>query len=116
MNNYTTSQEKFWSEEIGQAYLEKNLFEPELRKEKRGEGPMLPGSGGSGEADGLFGITPDMMKNILTLGLGSVFTLSALKQSFKVFGKKLLRGGIVASIISLNSSISLIFNLIISLR
>ena len=37
MNNYTTSQEKFWSEEIGQAYMEHNKFEPELRKEKRKE-------------------------------------------------------------------------------
>ena len=73
----------------------------ELKKEKKSDGaPMLPGSG-QGSADGLFGLTPDMMKNILTLGLGSVFTVAGLKAAFKAFGKKLLRGGIVASIISL---------------
>ena len=42
----------------------------ELRKEKKTEGaPMLPGSG-QGSADGLFGLTPESMKNLLTLGLG----------------------------------------------
>ena len=73
----------------------------ELRKEKKTEGaPMLPGSG-QRSADGLFGLTPDMMKNILTLGLGSVFTVAGLKTAFKAFGKKLLKGGIVASILTL---------------
>ena len=73
----------------------------ELRKEKKTEGaPMLPGSG-QGSADGLFGLTPESMKNLLTLGLGSVFTVAGLKTAFKAFGKKLLRGGIVASIITL---------------
>jgi len=73
----------------------------ELRKEKKSEGaPMLPGSG-QASADGLFGLTPESMKNLLTLGLGSVFTVAGLKAAFKTFGKKLLRGGIVASIITL---------------
>ena len=73
----------------------------ELRKERKSEGaPMLPGSG-QASADGLFGLTPESMKNLLTLGLGSVFTVAGLKAAFKTFGKKLLRGGIVASIITL---------------
>ena len=73
----------------------------ELRKEKKTEGaPMLPGSG-QGSADGLFGLTPESMKNLLTLGLGSVFTVAGLKTAFKAFGKKLLKGGIVASILTL---------------
>ena len=75
----------------------------ELRKERKSEGaPMLPGSGsGQGSADGLFGLTPESMKNLLTLGLGSVFTVASLKTAFRAFGKNLLKGGIVASIISL---------------
>ena len=73
----------------------------ELRKEKKSEGaPMLTGSGQS-SADGLFGLTPESMKNLLTLGLGSVFTVAGLKAAFKTFGKKLLKGGIVASILTL---------------
>ena len=73
----------------------------ELRKENRGTAAPIPLSGsGGGADDGLFGLTPDKLKNILTLGLGSVFTLATLKTALKKFGGKLLRGGIIATFVN----------------
>ena len=73
----------------------------ELRKE-RGPGGIenVDLSPGAGDA-GMFGLTPDKLKNLLTLGLGSVFTIATLKTAFKALGKKLLKGGAIASLVAL---------------
>ena len=74
----------------------------ELRKENRGGGGAinnLPSV--TGDDAGLFGLTGEKFKNLLTLGLGSVFTIASLKTAFKALGKKLLRGGAIASLVAL---------------
>ena len=75
----------------------------ELRKERASGGGAPLGITGtpSGDDAGIFGLSGDQLKNLLTLGFGSVFTVSALKSAFKKFGGKLLRGGAVASLVSL---------------
>ena len=74
----------------------------ELAKENRGGGGAintLPSV--TGDDAGMFGLTGDKLKNLLTLGLGSVFTVSALKTAFKGLGKRLLKGGAIASMVAL---------------
>ena len=74
----------------------------ELAKENRGGGNAintLPSV--TGDDAGMFGLTGDKLKNLLTLGLGSVFTVSALKTAFKTLGKRLLKGGAIASMVAL---------------
>ena len=75
----------------------------ELRKENKPSGVMPVGglTSGPGEDAGMFGLTGDKLKNLLTLGLGSVFTVSALKTAFKGLGKRLLKGGAIASMVAL---------------
>ena len=74
----------------------------ELRKENQISG-VAPGgvTGMTGDDAGMFGLTGDKLKNLLTLGLGSVFTVSALKTAFKGLGKRLLKGGAIASMVAL---------------
>ena len=75
----------------------------ELRKENRTPGGIenVDLSPGAGDGAGMFGLTGDKLKNLLTLGLGSVFTVSALKTAFKGLGKRLLKGGAIASMVAL---------------
>jgi len=75
----------------------------ELRKENKGSGIMAAGglTNVSGDDAGMFGLTGDKLKNLLTLGLGSIFTVSALKTAFKGLGKRLLKGGAIASMVAL---------------
>ena len=75
----------------------------ELRKENRGPGGIenVNLSPGAGDEAGMFGLTGDKLKNLLTLGLGSIFTVSALKTAFKGLGKRLLKGGAIASMVAL---------------
>ena len=76
----------------------------ELRKEKSISGVTGKPVGAmptSGADMGIFGLTGDKLKNLLTLGFGSIFTIGALKSAFKMFGKRLLKGGAVASLVSL---------------
>ena len=74
----------------------------ELRKENQISG-VTPGglTDMTGDDAGMFGLTGDKLKNLLTLGLGSVFTVSALKTAFKTLGKRLLKGGAIASMVAL---------------
>ena len=66
----------------------------ELRKENKPSGVMPAGglTSGPGEDAGMFGLTGDKLKNLLTLGLGSVFTVSALKTAFKTLSNDLWSG------------------------
>ena len=73
----------------------------ELRKEQTGAVAGGMSLLGSGESGGMFNLSPDGIKNLLTLGLGSVFTVTALKDIFKKLGKKLLKGGAIASMVAL---------------
>ena len=73
----------------------------ELRKESGGQMAMGGLPSVTGDDAGMFGLTGDKLKNLLTLGLGSIFTVSALKTAFKGLGKKLLRGGAIASLVAL---------------
>ena len=73
----------------------------ELRKEQTGAVTGGMSLLGSGESGGMFNLSPDGIKNLLTLGLGSVFTVAALKDIFKKLGKKLLKGGAIASMVAL---------------
>ena len=73
----------------------------ELAKERRqtAAGVGLGGDDMGGAGDGGFFDIANL-KNILTLGLGSIFTLATLKNFGKMLGKRLLKGGIIASIVS----------------
>ena len=73
----------------------------ELRKEQTGAVAGGMSLLGSGESGGMFNLSPDGIKNLLTLGLGSVFTVAALKEVFKKLGKKLLKGGAIGSMVAL---------------
>ena len=73
----------------------------ELRKEQTGAVTGGMSLLGSGESGGMFNLSPDGIKNLLTLGLGSVFTVTALKEVFKKLGKKLLKGGAIGSMVAL---------------
>lgn len=73
----------------------------ELRKESGGQMAMGGLPSVTGDDAGMFGLTGDKLKNLLTLGLGSIFTVSALKTAFKTLGKRLLKGGAIASMVAL---------------
>jgi len=74
----------------------------ELRKENKLSGVAPAGNlNVTGADEGMFGLTPDKLKDLLTFGLGSIFTVSALKTAFKKLGGRLLRGGAIASLVSL---------------